>query len=412
MGNVWIHGTIAVHFNEVMVPGGAALTATNKPIKEVGPLTTTAIPVERIPVRSLPFTQQRGFRKTLYERVDAHLRDNKIPARDVPAMYVKTAVSLAWWLAAYLLLLLGHFPMPVNIVVLLVWAMAIGGIGFNVMHDANHRGYSNHPWVNKVMSLSAELLGMSGFRWRTKHNVWHHTYTNIAGFDDDIETYGTMRLTPRLPWKPLYRFQPWYFPLVYAGTAFDFIARDFMMAIIGKSDANHVYPKMSTGDKVTFWGGKLFWILIMFAIPMLVYPWWQVVLGFVLVMLLIGVVFGLVFQLAHIDTNAEFPEPVGDPAHIENEWAIHQVRTTVDFAPRNKLLNLYIGGLNYQVEHHLLPHICHMNYPRLAPIVAQTCADFGLPYNCHATWRAAFVSHWRLLRRMAQPDEATSQSAG
>ena len=365
-------------------------------------MSTSANVVGKSSIRSLRFTQHRDFQKTLNERVNAYLRDNHIPARDVPAMYLKTAVVLAWWLGTYLLLLLGHFPPLVNVVLCLVWAMAIASVGFNVMHDANHGGYSDHPRVNKLVSLSAEMLGMSGFRWRTKHNVWHHTYTNIAGFDDDVETFGLMRLTPRAPWKPLYKAQAWYFPLVYSMIGFDFILRDFMMVLIGKSDANHVYPKMSAADKVTFWAGKLFFFVIMFALPLLVFPWWQVLIGFLIVMLTVGLVMGVVFQLAHINGDAAFPEPVGSPQHIENEWAVHQVETTADFAPRNWLLNFYIGGLNYQIEHHLLPHICHLNYPRLAPIVRATCEEFGIRYTCYPTWREAFACHLRELRLLGR----------
>jgi linoleoyl-CoA desaturase len=358
--------------------------------------------------RSLQFTRQRGFRKALNERVSAYLRDNNIRARDVPGMWAKTAVALAWWLGAYLLLLLGNFSTPVNVIICLVWALAIASIGFNVMHDANHGSYSHNPRVNRLVGLSAEMLGMSGFRWRTKHNVWHHTYTNIASFDDDVETYGLMRLTPHAPWKPLHRAQAWYFPVVYSFIAFDFIMRDFIMLLFGKSDPNHVYPTMTASDKLTFWGGKLFFFAIMFALPLLVFPWWQVLIGFVLVMLTLGLVMGVVFQLAHISGDATFPEPVGDPQHIDDEWAVHQVETTVDFAPRNWLLNAYIGGLNYQVEHHLLPHICHLNYPRLAPIVRATCQEFGIRYSCHATWREAFASHWRELRLLGHaPEPAT-----
>ena len=198
--------------------------------------------------------------------------------------------------------------------------------------------------------------------------------------------------------------QAWYFPVIYSFIAFDFILRDFMMALFGKSDENHVYPKMSVGDKVTFWVGKLVYAVIMFGIPLLVFPWWQVLLGYLLVMLTVGLILGVVFQLAHISGDATFPEPVGDPLHIEDEWAIHQVETTVDFAPRNRLLNWYIGGLNYQVEHHLLPHICHINYARLAPVVAATCKEFGIRYNCYATWREAFAAHWRELRLLARPN--------
>jgi linoleoyl-CoA desaturase len=352
--------------------------------------------------RSLQFTQHRDFQKTLNERVNAYLRDKGLPARDVPAMYLKSALVLAWWLAAYLLLIFGGFPPLVNLGLCVVWVLAIIAVGLNITHDANHGGYSNSPRLNKLLSLSAELLGFSGFRWRIKHNVWHHTYTNISGYDDDVETYGVLRLTPRAPWKPLYRFQVWYFPLMYGFITFDFVLRDFMMVLVGKSDANHVYPKMSTGDKVTFWAGKLFFFGIMLVVPLLVFPWWQVLIGFMIVMLVLGLVLGIFFQLAHINTDTAFPQPVGSPPHIDNEWAVHQVETTADFAPHNWLLNFYVGGLNFQIEHHLLPHICSMNYPRLAPIVRATCEEFGVPYKCFPTWREAMASHVRELRLLGK----------
>ncbi len=371
-------------------------------------MSTSAIIVEQTSRRNLRFSKQSDFRKAINERVSAFLRDNHIQARDVPAMYLKTAVSLGWWLATYLLLLLGHFPPLVNLVLCIVWAMAIAGVGFNVMHDATHGGFSNNPRVNRLISLSGEILGMSTFRWRTKHNVWHHTYPNIAGFDDDVETYGLMRLTPRAQWKPFFKAQAWYFPLVYSFIGLDFILRDFMMVLFGKSDANHVYPKMSAADKVTFWTGKLVYFLIMFAFPLLVFPFWQVLVGFLIVMLTVGLIMAVVFQLAHINGDAAFPEPMENPPHIDKEWAVHQVEATVDFAPRNWLLNLYVGGLNYQIEHHLLPHICHLNYPRLAPIVRTTCEEFGIRYTCYATWREAFACHWHQLRLIGRkPDLAT-----
>ena len=361
--------------------------------------------IEKAPARSLKFTQPRDFRKTLNERIDAYLRDNGIPARDVPFMYLKTAFALVCWLGTYLLILLGHFPPLVNLVLCVVWAMAIAGVGFNVMHDASHDGFSDNPRINRLFSLSGELLGMSGFRWRTKHNIWHHTYTNIAGYDDDVETYGLMRLTPRAPWKPLFKVQVWYFPLVYSFIGFDFIMRDFMMVLVGKSDANHVYPQMGATDKVIFWAGKLFFVMVNIALPLLVFPWWQVLIGFLVWMLSAGLILSVFFQLAHINTEAAFAVPVGNPPHIENEWAVHQVEATVDFAPHNWLVNMYTGGLNYQIEHHLLPHICHLNYPRLAPIVRATCEEFGVRYNCYPTWRAALASHWREVRLLGRTSE-------
>jgi linoleoyl-CoA desaturase len=365
-------------------------------------MTAIAAAVDTPLQRNLHFTQHRGFQKALNERVNTYLRDHHLPARDVPAMYLKSASVLAVWLGVYLLLLLGRFPPLVNLILCVVWAFAIAGVGFNVVHDASHKGYSDRPWVNRLVSLSADMIGLSGFRWRVKHTIWHHTYTNILGYDDDVESYGLIRLTPRAPWKPLHRFQTWYWPLVYSLIAFDFIMRDFMMAVAGKSDAYHIYPKMRPADVVTFWLGKLFFFAIMFGLPLLVFPWWQVLIGFLLVMLAAGLVMGLIFQLAHINTAAVFAVPVGKPPHIENEWAIHQAEATVDFAPGNWLLSWYIGGLNYQIEHHLLPHICHLNYPHIAPIVRATCEEFGVGYTCYPTWREAFASHWRELQRLGQ----------
>lgn len=344
------------------------------------------------------------------ERVETYLRESNLNARDVPPMYWKTAIVLAWWLTAYGLLLLGGFPPLVNLALCIVWAFAIAAIGFSIMHDANHGAYSNHSRVNKLLSFSAEFLGISGFRWRTKHNVWHHTYTNISGLDDDVETYGTMRLSPHEPWKPLYQLQQWYFPLIYSFIGFDFIVRDFMMIFTGKSDEHHVYPKMSRNDKLVFWGGKLFFFVVMVGLPLLVFPWWQVLIGSVLIVLLVGLATGIVFQLAHIMEAADYPEPVGDPLHIANEWAIHEVQTTVNFAPRNRVLNWYIGGLNYQIEHHLLPHICHLHYPKIAPIVRTTCEEFGIRYNSYDTWREAFMSHWRALRNLGQRPEVAAST--
>jgi linoleoyl-CoA desaturase len=193
--------------------------------------------------------------------------------------------------------------------------------------------------------------------------------------------------------------------------AFDFLLRDFMMIFVGKSDANHVYPKRSLSDQITFWAGKLFFVVIMFVLPLQVYPWWQVLIGFLLVFLNVGLVMGIVFQLAHINDITRYPEPVGKPPSIENEWAIHQVETTADFAPHNALLNFYIGGLNFQVEHHLLPYICHMNYPRLAPIVRATCEEFGVQYNCYPTWRQAMARHLLQLRRLGAVTQAVAAAA-
>ena len=362
--------------------------------------------VKQTPVKSLPFTKQFGFRKIVVERVEAYLKENKLPMRDVPAMYLKTFTVMAWWLGTYLLLMLGGFSWPVNALLCVVFGLATAGMGFNIMHDAIHGGYSNSARRNKLFGFTLEMLGASSFVWRQKHNVWHHTYTNIAGLDEDLETQGFLRLSPHDEWKPIFRFQHFFAPLVYGFTGYSFLIRDVRVFFTGKSDAHHVFPKMTTADKVLFWLGKLIYFSVMVALPLLMFPWWQVLAGYVITMFTISLTLAAIFQLAHVMQPATFPEPVGEPLHIENEWAIHEVETTVNFAPQNKLLNWYAGGLNFQIEHHLFPHICHVHYPKLSPIVKATCEEFGVKYNCYPTWIEALVGHMRSLKWLgARPPE-------
>ena len=76
------------------------------------------------------------------------------------------------------------------------------------------------------------------------------------------------------------------------------------------------------------------------------------------------------------------------------------METTVDFAPRSRLLAWYLGGLNFQVEHHLFSRVCHIHYPALAPIVKQTAREHGLPYHHNGTFLQAVGSHARTLYRL------------
>ena len=366
--------------------------------------------IKKTSIKSIPFTKQFGFRKELNKRVETYLKENKLPTRDMPAMYLKTAIVMAWWIGTYLVIMGAGLPWWANLLLCISFGLATAGMGFNIMHDAIHGAYSKSPVVNKIMGMTMELLGSSSTFWRQKHNVWHHTYTNIAGLDEDLETQGLLRFSPHDPWKPIHRYQQWYVPFVYALAGLQWLLfRDFQIYFTGKTDEFHVYPKMTWQERVTFWGGKAVILTILLGLPMFVFPWWQVIIGFLVMMFTVGIALTTIFQLAHVMDNATFPEPTGDPLKIENEWAVHQIQTTVDFAPGNKVLNWYAGGLNFQVEHHLFPHICHLHYPAIAKIVAQTCKDFNLTYNVIPTWRGAMVSHWRILKHLSEtPQLATT----
>lgn len=366
------------------------------------------------PVRWLQFVGQLGFRKAVIERVEEYMTANRLSARDVPAMYAKGLIMLVWWLGSYLALLLAGLPWAVNAALCVSFGLASAGLGFNVMHDAIHGGYSNRSRVNRIFGWSGEVVGLSSFIWRQQHNVWHHTYTNISGLDEGLEAEGTMRWSPRDPWKPIFRLQHLYWPIIYALSASSLLlVRNFKVYFTGKSGKTFQYPKMLLDDKIVFWSFRLANALIFFVLPMFFFAWHEVLIGFALATITAGLVMATILQLSHVMASVEFPEPTGDPLRIENEWAIHQMQTTIDFAPNNRLLNFYVGGLNYQIEHHLFPQFCHLHYPRIAPIVRQVCEEFGVSYRSYPTLRAALAYHVRSLRWLGtQPAFAVLPDGG
>jgi len=139
---------------------------------------------------------------------------------------------------------------------------------------------------------------------------------------------------------------------------------------------------------------------IAFVIPLFFHKFLDVALFYLLVTGVTGIVLAVVFQLAHCVEEAEFPLPQENTLRMENAWDIHQVETTVDFARKSWLVSWLLGGLNFQIEHHLFPRICHVHYPALSKIVEETCREFGLRYHAHKTLLAGVLSHFRWLRRM------------
>jgi linoleoyl-CoA desaturase len=130
--------------------------------------------------------------------------------------------------------------------------------------------------------------------------------------------------------------------------------------------------------------------------------WWVVLTYYAAASALVGVVLAVVFQLAHSTEAAAFQRGPAWSDRVADGWAAHQVHTTVDFARRNRLLTWYLGGLNFQVEHHLFPRICHVHYPQLSRIVEAECLEHGVSYTAHDGLSGAISSHWLWLRRMGR----------
>jgi linoleoyl-CoA desaturase len=352
------------------------------------------------------FNGSDRFIRELRRRVDEYFEQTGRPRRDCPQMYFKTATILAWFVGAYILLLFvaTHWWLVVPLAVVLGLSMA--AVGFNIQHDGNHKGYSNHQWVNKIMSLTLDLIGASSYLWNWKHNSIHHTYPNVEGQDDDIDLGWLGRLSPHQPRYKFHRLQGIYLWVLYGFLAIKWhMIDDFHSIIVGKI-GQHKIPRPKGLDLFTFIAGKVVFFSLAFVIPMMLHPWWAVLCVYAMAAFVCGVVLSIVFELAHCVGEAQFPEPVltpGQNPQLQTDWAVHQVQTTVDFARGNRILGWFVGGLNFQIEHHLFHKICHIHYPALSKLVEKTCAEYDIRYSAHRTFFGAVASHYRWLTLMGRP---------
>ena len=211
-------------------------------------------------------------------------------------------------------------------------------------------------------------------------------------------------LSPQHRRRSFYRWQhfylwPLYGVMVIKWQLFD----DFHDVITGHIGENPI-PRPRGWELALFIGGKLTFLVLALGIPLLLHPLWTVLLFYVVTAGIAGVVLSVVFQLAHAVEQADFMSVDKDSGRIQNPWAVHQVQSSVDFARNNRLVSWLVGGLNFQIEHHLFPTLSHVNYPAIAAIVENTCGEFGVHYTAHPTLGGAVASHFRWLRRMGLSD--------
>jgi linoleoyl-CoA desaturase len=351
----------------------------------------------------LTFSRDNAFQKEARRRVDDYFRTHGRRQRDCPAMYVKTAVILTLFAGFYSLLVFASYTWWQAAPVAFLLGLCMAAIGFNIEHDGSHRAYSNHAWINKLMAMTMDLIGASSYVWHWKHVVVHHTYVNITGHDADIDVAPFGRLTPHQRRFRFHRWQQFYlWPLYGVNVIKWHLYDDFRDVILGRIGSTRM-PRPKRWALAGFIGGKLLFVTLAFGLPLLFHSIWTVLLFYAVIVSLAGLIVSVVFQLAHCVEEAEFPLPRTHNRSMENAWAIHQVETTVDFARRSRVESWLLGGLNFQIEHHLFPQICHVNYPAISHIVEQTCRDFGVRYREHRSFRAGLSSHFRWLRRMGGP---------
>ena len=301
---------------------------------------STAEPESNVKIRFAPNSE---FEKELSKRVNAHFNNSANKRRDILNMYLKSARAIGWVLISYYLIVFANLPLWGIILASVSMSFALNALSFNVMHDAIHGAYSRHKIVNRLMGHWLDLIGGSSYLWKTKHNYYHHSYTNITGHDDDVEVGIFARFTPYQKKYFFHRFQHIYIWFLYGFLAIKWhFLDDFYIFFTGKLNG-HKIERPKGIDAVILFGGKIFFFVAAFVIPSLYYPVLYVVLFYIFIAMMQGVIMSVVFQLAHCVEEAEFPENDAETGIMDRTWVVHQIITTVDFARDNKLLTWYLG---------------------------------------------------------------------
>ncbi|MDV7186902.1 acyl-CoA desaturase [Lutibacter sp. TH_r2] len=343
------------------------------------------------------------FFRTLNKRVNSYFKENKIKRTGNWKLYSKAIIMFAIFLVPLVLILTVSMPQWVLLLLTVVIGIGMAGVGMNVMHDSNHESFSSKKWVNKLMGSSMYILAGNVYNWKVQHNVLHHTFTNIKGFDEDIDAGRIIRFSKHAKWLQIHKFQKYYSFFLYGLLTINWaITTDF------KQMRRYLKRKLSYGEfpnPATEWTvliiTKILYYALWIVLPLLVLDiaWWKVLIGFFVMHYTAGMILSVVFQLAHVVPKTEMPLPDKE-GNLEHTWAIHQLFTTSNFAPNNKFVSWYTGGLNHQVEHHIFPHISHVHYGKIAKIVKETANEFNLPYHEYKTMRKAIIEHFKQLKTL------------
>ncbi len=346
--------------------------------------------------------QEQQFAMALRRNVNHYFKENGISPKANSAVALQIINMLALYIVPFVLML--TVPMPIWVVAILcvVAGTGLAGIGMCVMHGGAHEAISHHKWLNTLLGLTMNLLGNSLFTWKVKHNMLHHTYTNIGGMDADIASKGPMRFDEQSTLRKVHRFQHIHAGFAYCLLTISMLVNDFLWVIDyhrkGILQKQNVKFGAMLGKVALI---KSCYLFVCIGLPILLtdFAWWQILIGWLIMHFTGGFIMSVVFQLAHVVEGVYQPIPDADGV-IPNDWVVHEFRTTANFSPNNPLLNWYVGGLNFQIEHHIFPNICHIHYPKIAPIVAATAKEYGVPYIMKPTLWEAIRSHGRKLKEL------------
>jgi linoleoyl-CoA desaturase len=343
-----------------------------------------------------------SFHTELKEKISDYFKEVGRSTTGNYQLFIKAVVLMVSFTLVYIHLVFFTPPVLWQVFESILLGGLVAAIGFNVMHDGAHGSFSKYKWLNKLAAFSLNILGGNSFMWNMKHNVIHHAYTNVDGVDDDIDIQPWLRMSTTQKRYKLHKYQHFYFWILYSLLyVFWIFVLDYQKYFKGKV-GNMRVKKMTITDHFVFWGFKAVHLFVFVLLPVYMVGFESWLISFLIFTLVAGFVLSIVFQLAHTVEHTAFPVANVETGKMEDEWAIHQIKTTANFATRNKLVSWLVGGLNFQIEHHLFPKISHVHYPAISKIIKKTCEDYGIHYIEFRKVSNAVASHVAFLRQMGK----------
>jgi linoleoyl-CoA desaturase len=354
------------------------------------------------------------FWDTLKKRANDYFVSNKLSPFATTGFVIKMIVMLLLFIVPYIIILTGMLSGWQMWGCCVIIGFGMAGIGLCISHQAAHNAVFKNKKLNRVFSLSFNLVGISDYIWKIKHNVFHHAYTNVYELDEGLREGEILRLSPDAPYFKVHRWQHIYSFIAYAvfTVLWTFLLDIEKLWRYNGNGSRNRSVKHPVNELLLFWITKIYYIVIAFVLPfhLLDISVGQFIIGFMTIHVIGSLIVVLVFQVEHLTEETEHVSP-NEEGKVNCSWAMTQLKGTTNFKARTKLFEWYVSGTNYQVEHHLFPNISAAHYPALSKIVQRTAKEFGLNYHCQPSFMAAIVSHYHCLKRFGRPNTSLKTAA-
>jgi len=346
------------------------------------------------------------FFRSLNKEVGEMIERNGLLKKAKKVLYIKTIFFLLLFGGMYSsLYLIDHSSFSSLAFNYVLIGLAGILLAFNVSHDACHGSFSKNKRVNYWMyHLTFNLQGTNAYLWQLRHNASHHVFPNVDGCDADIDDNPFLRLSPQHPLKNYQRYQHIYAIFVYCIYSLHWFLIKDLFYLFRKKVANLQQKKHSAKEFVLLFFWKIVYIVLLVIIPIMYgYDLGNVLMAFTIMHVCLSLFFIHVLIATHLCMETQFPQ-TDENGNLPGDYYTHQLVTSLDYAPTNKIYNFFLGGFNSHAAHHLYPKLPHTTYPEISALIEKKAKEFNVPYN-KLSIVDAIRSHYQFLKVMGNSSD-------